>query len=84
MQNHENWIKIVIDSMAPSRCVFATVKRIFRWNHFSGGRGLAAEHDGWSPRNDPQKGSEGILSHSRPQPQPNRYPLLLEGHLIQV
>ena len=54
--------------MAPSRWVFATVERIFRWNHFSGGRGLAAEHDGWGPRNDPQKG--GYASWATVDPNP--------------
>ena len=54
----------------PSGWVFATVERIFRWIHFSGGRGLAAEREGWSPRNDPQKGCYASLSHSRPQPNP--------------
>ena len=56
--------------MAGSGWVFATVVRIFRWNHSAGTQSLAAAPEGWRPRNNPQNMLLCSNSHSPPQPNP--------------
>ena len=49
------YLRVEVNTLSTfSGWVFATVVRIFCWNHSTGKQSLAAAREGWRPRNDPQ------------------------------